>query len=81
LARELRMFSVLLGALMVIGGVVFLAINVIRRGPLSREKHPPGEEPSLEPRRQGGILTLEGSWPGYALIALGILLLLIGIPA
>jgi hypothetical protein len=79
---EVRMVSVLLGALLFLAGVVFLAVQVIRRGPLSSEKHTfPGAEPSLEPRRQSGFLSLRGNWPGYLLILLGAILLLIGGPA
>ncbi len=68
----------LLGALLLFAGVVFLAVQVLQRGPLSKRSTP---GPTLEPRRQGGILAFRGSWPGYLLIALGALLLLMGVPA
>jgi hypothetical protein len=68
----------LIGALLLFAGVVFLAIQVLRRGPLSKRSVP---GPTLEPRRQGSILALRGSWPGYLLIGLGALLLLMGVPA
>jgi hypothetical protein len=75
------MSSYLLGALLVLAGVVFLAIQVIRRGPLSSQKRGALQTaPSLEPTRQGGILDLRGNWPGYMLILIGAVLLLI-VPA
>jgi hypothetical protein len=76
---EVSMSNILLGALFVLAGVVFLAAQAMRRGPLSSVKRDVrGVPPSLEPRRQGGILDLKANWPGYAVIALGALLLLIG---
>jgi hypothetical protein len=67
----------LLGALLLIAGVVFLAIKVLQRGPLSKRSSP---GPTLEPRRPGSLFALSESWPGYLLIALGALLLLMGVP-
>jgi hypothetical protein len=70
------MSSQLLGALLLVAGVVFLAIKVLQRGPLSKRSTP---GPTLEPRRQGVLFSLRESWPGYLLIALGGLLLLNGL--
>jgi hypothetical protein len=72
----------LFGALLVLAGVVFLAVQVARHGALSSKKRgfPAGAPPSLEPRQQGGILDPKRNWPGYVLIVLGALLLLAGVP-
>jgi hypothetical protein len=67
----------LLGALLLFAGVVFLALKVLQRGPLSKRSSP---GPTLEPRRQGRLFAPRESWPGYLLIALGGLLLLMGVP-
>lgn len=68
----------LLGSLLILAGVVFLAIQVLGRGPLSNAKRAgPQIEPSLEPWRQGGIVNLKSNWPGYLLILVGTALLLI----
>ena len=62
----------IIGALLVLAGLLYLAAQVILSGPLSRKK--PGSQ-TLEPGRQGGVIPLKGSWLGYILIALGSLLL------
>jgi hypothetical protein len=64
-----------LGALLTIVGVLYLVKQVIWQGPLSG---PVGRRPpvTLEPRV--GIFRFERYWPGFALIALGSILLLAG---
>ena len=77
---EVSMSLIVLGALLVLAGLVFLAVQIIRRAPLSSEKRRwSGAPPSLDPPRQGGILDLKGNWPGYLLIVAGGLLLLTGV--
>lgn len=68
----------LLGALLVLGGVVYMAWSAIRHGRMSD----PGANPNdagkrtLEPRRRGlGFLSLKANWPGLVLTGLGVLLL------
>jgi hypothetical protein len=72
------MSMILLGALLVLAGVVFLAVQVMRHGALSSAKQGTGRgaPQSLEPRRQGGIFDPRRNWPGYVLIFIGALLLL-----
>jgi hypothetical protein len=75
-----------LGALLIFGGVLFMAFQAIWRGRLSgrsgsavvSDSPEPRERASntLEPQERGG-LSFAKSWPGLALIALGALLLLI----
>jgi hypothetical protein len=71
-----------IGALLIIGGVLFTAAQAIRRGRLSvpRQSRPGLAVDTLEPppgERSGGF-GLKANWPGLALIALGCLLLLAG---
>jgi len=69
----------LIGALMVLAGLVYMAWSTIRRGRMSD----PGAKPNdagkrtLEPTRRGlGFLGWQRNWPGLALTGLGALLLL-----
>jgi hypothetical protein len=69
----------LIGAMLLLIGVVYTAVQVLRRGPLSGETR---ESPrSLEPRRQGSVLGLRANWLGYVLIVIGAALLFVGVPA
>jgi hypothetical protein len=69
----------LIGALLVLAGVIHLVVTTIQRGRMSE----PGPTPdsharSLEPRRSGlGALAGGAAWPGLAMIALGDVLLLL----
>jgi hypothetical protein len=71
------MLFILLGALLVVAGVVFLAAPPIWLGRLSGRRAPSAEaRATLEPRRPGAGFELAANWPGLALIVLGAALLL-----
>ncbi len=75
------MLIIWLGALLVVCGLLYMAYEALRRGRLSGTRRPPPAVPdgTLEPRRHGvGFLGLTGNWPGFALMALGFVLMLIG---
>jgi hypothetical protein len=69
-----------LGALLVVGGVLFTAAQAIWRGRLSeaRQPRPGAASDSLEPRGRTTGLGLRANWPGLALIGVGFILLLAG---
>ncbi|MET4447629.1 hypothetical protein ABIB75_005930 [Bradyrhizobium sp. GM2.2] len=63
-----------LGALLVLGGFLYMVRATIWRGSLSR---PAGD--TLEPTRRGlGFLGVGANWPGIILMAIGALLLVSG---
>jgi hypothetical protein len=63
-----------LGALLVLGGILYMVRATIWRGSLSR---PAGD--TLEPTRRGvGFLGVAANWPGLLLMAIGAVLLLSG---
>ena len=63
-----------LGALLVLGGLLYMARATIWRGSLSR---PAGD--TLEPPRRGlGFLGVGANWPGILLMAIGGFLLVMG---
>jgi len=73
------MAIILIGALLTVAGVVYMADAVLRRGPLSDPT--PADlatsGPTLEPRRRGlGFLGLSQNWPGLLMMAVGVILLL-----
>lgn len=73
------LFFVLLGALLIIGGVVYMARAAIFRGRMSDPGPNPNDttRPTLEPRHRGvGFLGLKANWPGLLMIIVGALLLL-----
>jgi hypothetical protein len=81
------MLLIWLGALFILGGVIFMATQPIWRGRLSeaRRIRTPSAVPSktvephtLEPRRPGAGFGLKRNWPGLLLIVLGGMLLLAG---
>jgi hypothetical protein len=75
------MLVIWLGALFVLGGVVFMMAQPIWRGRLSdASKRTSSGAPrdTLEPRRPGAGFTLKANWPGLVLIVLGGILLLAG---
>lgn len=69
------MDSILIGALLIVAGVVLAAINTIKRGRLSK---PPEEGPgnTLEPAGRGRKLSVMSDLPGIALFVIGAILLL-----
>jgi hypothetical protein len=77
---EVSMISVIwLGALLVLSGVLFMAAQAIWRGRLSgRRSRSMKPSDTLEPREPGAGFGLAANWPGFALIALGAILLLAG---
>ena len=72
------MLVIWLGALFVIGGLLFMAYQSIWRGRFSDAKRTSSEVPhdTLEPRRPGAGFGLKANWPGLVLIVLGGILLL-----
>jgi hypothetical protein len=71
---EARMFLMGLGALLVLGGVLYMARATIWRGSLSR----PARDTLEPPRRGVGFLGLNANWPGILLMAIGAILLVSG---
>src|SRR5258708_19842442 len=70
------MFRVGLGALLVLGGVLYMARAAIWRGPLSGADSPRPVRDTLEPPRRGvRFLGLGTNWPGILLMAIGAILL------
>ena len=69
-----------IGALLILGGVVFMAAQPLLRGRLSGGKRLPssGSSDTLEPQRPAGGFGIEYNWPGFALVGLGAVLLLVG---
>jgi hypothetical protein len=73
------MFLIGLGALLVLGGVLYMARSAIWRGSLSGPDSSRPVRGTLEPRRRGvGFLGLETNWPGILLMAIGSVLLVAG---
>jgi hypothetical protein len=78
--QEARMAVTLLGALLVLGGLVLLAAQPMWQGRLStgRRASEATPEPTLEPSKPGAGFSFKENWPGLALMALGFILLLVG---
>ena len=79
------MLVIWLGALLVLGGLVFIAAQPIWRGRLSDARRISSAKPratlephTLEPRRPGAGFGLKANWPGLLLIVLGGIVLLVG---
>ena len=74
------MLVISLGALFVVGGLVFMAAQPLWRGRLSDAKRTSSEKPrdTLEPRRPGAGFGMKANWPGLVLMVLGGILLLVG---
>ena len=73
------MLLIWLGAVSVLGGVLFMAAQAIWRGRLSgRRSRSQWRSDTLEPQERGSGFGLAANWPGLALIALGTILLLAG---
>ena len=71
------MLLIWIGALLILGGVLFLTIQPLRRGQLSgsflRAKK---SIDTLEPSRPATGFGIRSNWPGLALVALGAVLML-----
>jgi hypothetical protein len=73
------MFLMGLGALLVLGGFLYLARSAIWRGPLSGPESSRPVRDTLEPpRRSMRFLGLGTNWPGILLMAVGAVLLVSG---
>ncbi|HEV2746753.1 MAG TPA: hypothetical protein VGW34_05590 [Allosphingosinicella sp.] len=75
------MAFLIIGALLVVVGVVVAARSNVRRGGrLSQAEEPVSHEPrdTLEPTGRGRRLSFKPDLPGLALIALGLILMVIG---
>jgi hypothetical protein len=73
------MFLIGLGALLVFGGILYMARTAIWRGPLSGRDSSRPVRDTLEPPRRGlTFLGVGANWPGILLIAIGAVLLVAG---
>ena len=73
------MFLMGLGALLIFGGVLYMARSTIWRGSLSGPDSSRPVRGTLEPRRRGvGFLGLKANWLGILLMAIGAVLLTLG---
>ena len=78
------MTLVMIGALLVLAGVVFMAAQPLWHGRLSSVKRPDeglgpqGASDTLEPRKPARGLGIKWNWPGLAMVAAGAVLLLAG---
>ena len=72
-----------LGAVLVIGGVLYLALQTILAGRFSRLRRVRPARPgnTLEPEQPAGGFDLKSNWPGLAMLVLGAILLLLGAAA
>jgi hypothetical protein len=76
--QDRSMFSIALGVLLLVGGIILAATRTAARGKLS-DPHATGVSrrlDTLEPRGRGGRLSIKADLPGFALMAIGALLLL-----
>lgn len=72
------MFSIIIGALLIVSGIALAAARTASRGKLS-DPHTTGPRRhghTLEPRGRGARLSLKADLPGLALMLIGALLLL-----
>ena len=69
----------LIGALLILTGIVYMAGAAIYRGRMSDPHIDPVEDaPTLEPRHRGlRFLGLRANWPGLLLVAIGAIMLLV----
>jgi hypothetical protein len=69
-----------LGALLILASVAYMAAAAIYRGRMSDPHRNPGDttDVTLEPSQRGlRLLGVKANWPGIALFALGVALLLL----
>jgi hypothetical protein len=77
--RSIMVAVSLIGALLFLAGVVYMAASAINRGRMSDPRPEAEHAPrvTLEPQHRGlGFLGLKSNWPGIAMMAAGALLLL-----
>lgn len=69
-----------IGAFLIIAGVVLAAVRTLKRGRLSQDEQPITHEQrdTLEPIGRGRRLSFKPDLPGLALIAIGVILLFLG---
>ena len=73
------MFLMVLGALLVLGGILYMAGTAIWRGPLSGPDSSRPVRDTLEPpRRSVRFLGIGTNWPGILLMVIGAVLLVSG---
>lgn len=73
--------TTVIGALLVAGGLVYMAMAAIFRGRMT-EPHADAGDPAgrtLEPRREShmGFLGVRANWPGLVIAGIGVLMLLL----
>lgn len=74
---SLRMVLVGLGALLLLGGLVLIAMRMIGAGPLSRaQQQGPMADATLEPRGRSGMFSARAYFPGIGLVAVGTVLMI-----
>ena len=75
------MLLIAIGALLIIAGVVLAANSTLKRGRLSQAEQPISHTPrdSLEPTGPGRRLSFKADLPGLAMIAVGVILLFLGL--
>jgi hypothetical protein len=77
--EEARMVLMGFGALLVLFGIVYTARSAIWRGPLSGRDSDRPVRGTLEPPRRGlGFLGVGTNWPGFLMMAIGAVLLVVG---
>jgi hypothetical protein len=72
------MVAIGLGVILFVIGLVVVAAQPIWRARLSRGPRQAAADGTLEPPRPGAGFGLRATWPGLALIALGVILMLLG---
>ena len=72
------MFSIVLGALLIVSGIALAAARTASRGKLSdpHATRPGSRTDTLEPRGSGGRLSFKADLPGIVLVIAGAILLL-----
>jgi uncharacterized membrane protein YidH (DUF202 family) len=75
------MVLIAIGVLLIIGGVLVAANATLRRGRLSEAEQPISHTPrdTLEPIGPGRRLSFKADLPGLAMIAIGVILLFLGL--
>lgn len=70
------MLLIWVGALLLLSGLVFMAVQPLQGGRLSGGRLRSAKGDTLEPARPTTGLGIRSNWPGIALVALGAVLLL-----